>query len=177
MKQTQTPVTRAAVETVATTGPGRRRFLGWLWGAIGLVAVAEFCWIGISFLLSRKERSVRAAGARIVTAGAVDTFSPDTVTAIPSGQFFLARLPDGGFLALSPTCTHLGCSLHWDAEKNRFQCPCHGSSFSLTGEVLTAPAPRPLDMYPVRIENGLVRVDVAAPRRRDRFEPDQATRL
>jgi len=161
----------------APVEPGRRRFFGWLWAMIGLAAVAEFCWVGVSFLLARKARSAKAAGARIVTAGAVDAFSPDTVTAIPSGQFFLARLPDGGFLALSRTCTHLGCSIHWDAEKSRFQCPCHGSSFNLAGEVVSAPAPRPLDCYPVRIENGLVKVDVAAPRRRDRFEPDQAARI
>ena len=41
----------------------------------------------------------------------------------------------------------------------------------------TAPAPRPLEYYPVRIENGVVKIDVAAPRRRERFEPDQATRI
>lgn len=165
------------MKTPPTVLPGRRRFLGWLWAAIGLAALAECCWIGLSFLLARKAQSAKAAGTRIVTAGAVESFSPNTVTAIPSGQFFLARLADGGFLALSRTCTHLGCAIHWDAEKGRFQCPCHGSSFDLTGEVRSAPAPRPLDCYPVRIENGLVKVDVAAPRRRDRFEPDQATRM
>ena len=155
----------------------RRRVFAWLWAAIGVAAVAEFCWVGVSFLLSRKDRNERAQAARIVAAGAVDGFAPGTVTAVPSGPCFLARLPDGGFLALSRTCTHLGCSLHWDAAAGRFQCPCHGSSFGLTGEVLTAPAPRPLDSYPVRIENGVVKIDVAAPRRRERFEPDQATRL
>ena len=102
---------------------------------------------------------------------------PETVTAIPSGQFYLACLADGSLLALSRICTHLGCSVPWDEEKNQFVCPCHGSTFNLTGDVLTAPAPRPLDTYPVRIENGIVKVDISVPQIRDHFEPGQATRL
>jgi cytochrome b6-f complex iron-sulfur subunit len=48
---------------------------------------------------------------------------------------------------------------------------------SLNGEVLTAPAPRPLDTYPVRIENGIVKVDTSMPQKRERFEPAQAKRI
>lgn len=155
----------------------RRSFLRVLWGIVGLAAVAEFCWVGISVLLSRSKRQSSNAQEKNILAGKIEDFPPATVTAIPQGRFFLSRLEDGGFLALSRTCSHLGCSLNWDAEKGKFICPCHGSSFSLTGEVLTSPAPSPLDYYPVRIENGIVKVDVATPRRRERFEPDQATRI
>ena len=38
-------------------------------------------------------------------------------------------------------------------------CPCHASSFDITGDVLSPPAPRPLDIFPVRIENDIVKVD------------------
>jgi Rieske Fe-S protein len=169
--------TAARNAATPAAAPDRRRFFKWLWTCLGLAAAAQFGWIALSFLVSRKDRHAAVAAARIVAAGPIDQFAPATVTPIPSGQFFLARLEDGGFLALSRTCTHLGCSLHWDGEKNRFQCPCHGSSFGLTGEVLSAPATRPLDYYPVRIENGIVKVDAALPRRRDRFEPAQATRI
>lgn len=157
--------------------PGRRRVFKWLWTYLGLAAAAELCWVGLSFLLARKDRDAAVAAPRSVTAGTVEQFQPDTVTAIPNGQFYLARLADGGFLALSRTCTHLGCSIRWDADQKAFLCPCHGSRFDLAGAVLTAPAPRPLEYYPVRIENGVVKVDVAAPRRRERFEPAQATRI
>jgi cytochrome b6-f complex iron-sulfur subunit len=47
----------------------------------------------------------------------------------------------------------------------------------MTGEVLTAPAPRPLDTYPVRIENGIVKIDISAPQKREHFDPTQATKL
>ena len=159
------------------TNPDRRRFLNRIWAFLGIAALAEFGWMGLSFMNSRKERNRPAKAESIVTAGAIEKFPPATVTAIPRGQFYLACLADGSFLALSRTCTHLGCSVPWDEEKNQFVCPCHGSTFSMSGEVLTAPAPRPLDTFPVRIENGIVKVDISAAQKRERFEPEQATRI
>ena len=155
----------------------RRSFLNRCWAFFGIVAAAEFGWLGLSFLNSRKERNRPDLTERIITAGPVDRFLPETVTAIPNGQFYLACLADGSFLALSRICTHLGCSVPWNEEKKQFICPCHGSTFNLTGEVLTAPAPRPLDTFPVRIENGIIKVDISVAQKRDHFDPTQATRL
>jgi cytochrome b6-f complex iron-sulfur subunit len=160
-----------------TVNPDRRQFLNRIWAFCGVVAAAEFGWLGLSFMNSRKERNRPVKTESVVTAGAIEQFAPATVTAVPLGQFYLACLGDGSFLALSRTCTHLGCSVPWDEEKNQFVCPCHGSTFSLTGEVLTAPAPRPLDTYPVRIENGIVKVDTSSPQKRESFDPAQATRI
>ena len=141
------------------------------------MAAGEFGWVGLSFLKSREKRNQPVNTESMITAGPVERFQPETVTAIPSGQFYLARLADGSFLPLSRTCTHLGCTVPWVEEKNQFICPCHGSTFSLTGEVITSPAPRPLDTFPARIENGIVKVDIAVPRKRERFHPKQAARL
>jgi cytochrome b6-f complex iron-sulfur subunit len=150
----------------------RRRLLRWLWGALGIAAVGELTWIGSSFLRPRA-RSAATAGS-IFLAGPVDDFERGTVTAFPAGKFYLARLEDGGFLALDRTCTHLGCTVPWVAEQGRFNCPCHASSFDITGAVLGPPAPRPLDLYPVRIENGIVKVDLRQTVRRSEFRPSQA---
>ena len=54
-------------------------------------------------------------------------------------------------LAFAPHCTHLGCGYHWDAGKAKFACPCHQSFFSLEGDVLSGPAPRPLDRFETRL--------------------------
>jgi cytochrome b6-f complex iron-sulfur subunit len=98
------------------------------------------------------------------------------VTAFPEGRFYLARLADGGFLALHRECTHLGCTVPWIAEEDRFVCPCHASSFDLTGNVLSPPAPRPLDIFPVRIENDIVKVDLTRTIKRDGFAISQVVR-
>ena len=57
-------------------------------------------------------------------------------------------------LAFGPQCTHLGCAYHWDEAKSEFLCPCHNSVFAMDGRVVSGPAPRPLDRYETRIENG-----------------------
>ena len=89
---------------------------------------------------------------------------------------YLVRLADGGFLALHRQCTHLGCSVPWDEASGRFVCPCHSSVFDVRGDVLAPPAPRPLDVFAVRIENGIVKVDVSAPIRRSGFDGSQVVR-
>jgi len=106
----------------------------------------------------------------------VERLAPGSVTAFPEGRFYLARLEDGGFLALDRTCTHLGCAVPWVSSQKRFVCPCHASAFDIRGDVLSPPAPRALDLLPVRIENGIVKVETGRPIRRQRFERDQVTR-
>jgi cytochrome b6-f complex iron-sulfur subunit len=61
------------------------------------------------------------------------------------------------------------------AAENRFICPCHGSSFDITGNVISPPAPRALDMYPVIIENDIVKVDTRKPIKRGEFRSEQVT--
>lgn len=56
-------------------------------------------------------------------------------------------------VAFAPQCTHLGCGYNWDDQEQRFLCPCHWSTFSIDGEVLSGPAPRPLDRYLVKVES------------------------
>jgi cytochrome b6-f complex iron-sulfur subunit len=172
---TATPVAVPQQTKESQATPPRRRFLAKLWLGLAGVAVAEFLWIAIDFL--RPRASLTADESRIIVAGPVDAFEPNSVTAFQQGKFYLSRLQDGGFLALSRECTHLGCTVPWIEEEGRFICPCHSSSFDGTGDVLDPPAPRPLDFYPVRIENGIVKVDINRPLRRKSFDYAQVTRL
>ena len=59
-------------------------------------------------------------------------------------------------IAFAPSCTHLGCAFRYDAAQKNFICPCHVSAFSLDGKVLSGPAPRALDRYDIKVENGRV---------------------
>jgi menaquinol-cytochrome c reductase iron-sulfur subunit len=58
------------------------------------------------------------------------------------------------YVAFAPQCTHLGCGYHWNEPSNHFVCPCHASEFSVESRMLAGPAPRPLDRYEWKIENG-----------------------
>jgi Rieske Fe-S protein len=57
-----------------------------------------------------------------------------------------------GVKALSATCTHLGCQVHWDADAKHFLCPCHGGTYDAAGQVTGGPPPRPLDAIDVRVD-------------------------
>ena len=153
--------------------PERRSFLTILWVIAGGVALAEFIAVAVAFLRPRKSKARTENPDFIITAGAVESFKPNSVTAFVRGKFYLARLEDGGFLALSRTCTHLGCTVPWVAEEMRFACPCHGSRFDITGKVVAAPAPRPLDIYPLRIENRIIKVDTRKAVKRSSFQAGQ----
>ena len=45
---------------------------------------------------------------------------------------------------INAVCTHLGCVVPWNANENKFMCPCHGSQYDATGKVVRGPAPRSL---------------------------------
>ncbi len=67
---------------------------------------------------------------------------------------WIVRKADGSAVAFSASCPHLGCGFRWLADRNRFECPCHGSVFNLDGKVLAGPAPRSLDTMETKVENG-----------------------
>ena len=63
----------------------------------------------------------------------------------------------------------------WDRESRRFVCPCHASSFDITGAVLAPPAPRALDLHPIRFENRVVKVNTTVTIERTGFHQAQAS--
>jgi cytochrome b6-f complex iron-sulfur subunit len=148
----------------------RRDFLKMGVSALSLVALLE---IGGASLLFMKPRNGEGEFGGLVTAGAVESFPPGSVTAFPDGRFYLVRAAGGGFLAVYRRCTHLGCTVNWEPEENRFFCPCHASTFDVHGAVENPPAPRALDTFPVQIEESQVVVDTSRIQNRDDFVPEQ----
>jgi len=172
MKKLQHKKTISPVEKVPAEPLSRRNFFNKAWKWLGILAAVEAVGMFAGFMFSGKSKNT-AAPKQLLEAGPVDSFAINTVSAFMGGRFYLARQKDGGFIALSLRCTHLGCSVSWEEDKNRFICPCHSSAFDISGEVLNSPAARALDYYPVLIENGMVKVDIGTIIERSAFRKDQ----
>ncbi len=59
-------------------------------------------------------------------------------------------------VAFDPACTHLGCRVKYQGDKERYFCPCHGGVFDADGNVVSGPPPRALHQYESKIEDGQI---------------------
>ena len=67
-------------------------------------------------------------------------------------EVFAVRDPSGKLYVRSAACTHIGCHLHWNSFERCWDCPCHGSQFSIDGAVLNGPAIHPIEAVEVKDE-------------------------
>lgn len=70
----------------------------------------------------------------------------------------LLKKMDGGLVALSAVCPHLGCIVQWERGRQEFLCPCHAGYFTPGGKVISGPPPRALARLPFSIANGIVTI-------------------
>ncbi|HWS23910.1 MAG TPA: Rieske 2Fe-2S domain-containing protein [Anaerolineales bacterium] len=139
---------------------GRRDFLKITWAMLAGLAALESGALTLAYL---QPRLAEGQFGGIINAGPIENFPNNSVTHLTNGRFYIARMEDGGMLAIYHRCTHLGCTVPWDANQNKFICPCHSSEFDLSGDVLNPPAPRPLDTFALEIVEGQVMVDTSKP--------------
>jgi menaquinol-cytochrome c reductase iron-sulfur subunit len=156
------------MEQVAETAPPqttRRRFyltfIYGLWGVINAaLAAPAFIYLFLPPKMRRESDWVNAGDVSklqlktpvelLFRKNAVDGWkvSSEQQTA------WVVKLSGQQIVAFGPQCTHLGCAYHWEERSSEFLCPCHSSVFSVDGKVISGPAPRPLDRYDTKIENG-----------------------
>jgi glycine/D-amino acid oxidase-like deaminating enzyme/nitrite reductase/ring-hydroxylating ferredoxin subunit len=77
---------------------------------------------------------------------AVIELEPDEgrIVRVEGERLAVSRDAEGALHAVSAVCTHLGCVVSWNDAEASWDCPCHGSRFAATGEVLQGPATTPL---------------------------------
>lgn len=73
-----------------------------------------------------------------------DDLIKNTGTVLRDKHVALYRDAGGVLHAISSVCTHRGCDVHWNDQDKAWDCPCHGSRFAPSGEVIHGPASTPL---------------------------------
>ena len=147
-------------ETDSGTDEGRRESLGWL-GRVGLAAGLTAAYGTLAAYMGRFLFPARPPAKGWLFVAQTDRIS--------SGEALLYRTPagrtvnitrrgdgrredgrqggaagaeKGRFLALSSTCPHLGCQVHWQPQNDRFFCPCHNGVFTPEGQAIGGPPGR-----------------------------------
>lgn len=158
---------RAAKEDAATalqaedadvTAPEvtRRELLTYAWGASLALLTLEGGVASYAFLLPRFRAGEFGGAFSLGPADVLPAEGTVPPLANTAGKFWLVHTEDG-VRALYMVCTHLGCLYKWSESNTRFECPCHGSKFTLSGDYIEGPAPRSLDQFEVRfVANGNV---------------------
>ncbi len=155
----------------------RRQFIRWSFWAAAALVTAE---IGAASLVFFMPKLKLGAFGSVVSVGPLEGVLEDLPDeeADPlyfrESRFYLTHVEDG-LLALYRKCPHLGCVVPWNDPEDQFHCPCHSSLYNRKGEVLGGPAPRPMDLMAMRLdEDGNVLVDTGTITERSVYSPDQA---
>lgn len=142
----------------ASTGPSRRDLLesalgagAAVWAAGIAVPTGMYLWPAAASGPTKKYIEVDPA-----------SMPPGTGRVVSEGgkPVLLLRQKNGEFRALSAVCTHLGCIVHWNADQQQIQCPCHAGTFTPEGAVVSGPPPRPLASYPTQMVAGKLRITI-----------------
>ena len=144
-------MTKEANTSQETSRNGRRSFLSTLAMIIGIVAAyGTGAFYALKFLLPKKKET----SYRQLLVGALNDIPVNVARPFKdlAGRENILVNTGNGLKAISTTCTHLGCKVHWEGNKNRFFCPCHNAAFDPNGNVLSGPPPRPLDTYDVVVD-------------------------
>jgi menaquinol-cytochrome c reductase iron-sulfur subunit len=142
----------------------RRKFMGIATGAIGGLITAALAVPAIAYILGPAlERDEAEDWIQLGTTSKVELGTPALFKARIERQtgwivneteltFYVLTENGRDYIAMSNTCTHLGCRVRWIEDQQQFFCPCHNAAFDKDGEVLSGPPPRPLDRYEVKVE-------------------------
>ena len=76
-----------------------------------------------------------------------------------AGVYLLARTSANSFTAVEAVCTHEGCTVS-NADGDQYVCPCHGSRYTRSGQVVRGPAVASLRRYTTSFTDGVVTIAI-----------------
>jgi Rieske Fe-S protein len=129
----------------------RREFARYLVLGAGAIAVGN-----VGLAAWTQLRSINTGEPRPIVAVDEVAVGGTYLFAYPKGDdpAVLLRVDDRQVVAFSQQCTHLGCVVYYEAEEDRWHCPCHEGNFAtLTGAVISGPPTRPLGRIDVEIRD------------------------
>jgi len=128
----------------------RRRFINLFFGGSFLATLAAFLYPVINYILPPKQAE---AVQKMVAAAKVGDVPPNAAKIFKFGSApaILINTQEGNLLAFSAVCTHLTCTVTYEADTGTLYCPCHNGRFDLSGSVISGPPPRPLEAYDVEV--------------------------
>jgi cytochrome b6-f complex iron-sulfur subunit len=143
-------------ESSPSTQTTRRELLKGVCGALGALGIGFLAYGGYRFL------APGAGGGEPVEIPVSEISAGGTAFFLHGGApGILLRSEEGTFRAFSLVCTHLACTVTWNAEKKEFYCPCHDGFFDSEGKVLSGPPPSPLERLRVEVKGEKVVVGAA----------------
>ena len=78
-----------------------------------------------------------------------------------AGPIAIAHVDDRTFVALDATCTHMQCTVEYNALNLTFDCPCHDSTYEVDGRVIGGPAVRPLKTFTASSDGTMLTITLA----------------
>ena len=107
----------------------------------------------VPFVRENAPVALRFFGDRLTKRGSrsLEDLAPDEgdIVSLRGEKVAGYRDPDGRLFAVSCVCTHMGCQVNWNHAERSWDCPCHGSRFSVDGSVLEGPALHRLEVKPI----------------------------
>lgn len=134
---------------------GRRKFLGICLGGVAALAAAA---VSLPVFRYLSPRSSKASTAKVTISEKDIAGGKAKFFEFAGSSAVLVRKRDGELIALSAVCTHLGCIVQWEQDKQEFLCPCHAGHYSAEGVVISGPPPKPLAKIPFVVTNGNITV-------------------
>ena len=113
---------------------------------------------GMASALNRVAGQFTGPGVQVTVAGSPLAAVGGTVLVeSTAGVFLLARISESAFSAVEAVCTHEGCTIT-GVDGAIYVCPCHGSRYNRSGQVVMGPAVAALRQYTTTVADGVVTI-------------------